>query len=399
MLYHMLSLAKDGDRGARPDAFSFNSVINAFIYSKIRDAGRRAESVLERGLEYAEEDGGEMLEIKSFTSILGYYSRQKAMDSPYRARYLLNRLISLYTAGHNHLSPHVSCFINVMESYAAQCHREAGESSEEILRNMIKLQRNYNATHLEVNTGVMNCVLNSWAEGVGNDEAGTRAELLLDLMEKKSNEGDNSMIPNHRSYNLVIRTWSKSNNPKKAERALSVLQRAKSRYREKKLDNFPPEYAYSLVIHSCAFSANGDPSVEKRAFEIAVQVMSELTADAPEPSSATYAWFFQVCGRLKVPESSMQDDIERIFKRCCKTKRVNDFVLQSFKQATSDALFAKLVGNCIETTGRSVSWGDVKEMVQLSHLPKNWIALDNGGGTKTKKHAGAKRSPQNRRKR
>ena len=76
MLYHMLSLAKNGDDGARPDAFSFNAVINSFIHSKIRDAGRRAESVLERGLEYAEEDGGEMLEIKSFTSILGYYGRQ-----------------------------------------------------------------------------------------------------------------------------------------------------------------------------------------------------------------------------------------------------------------------------------------------------------------------------------
>ena len=55
----MLSLAKAGDDNAKPDAFSFNAVINAFIYSPrnvIRDAGKRAESILERGLEFAEEN-------------------------------------------------------------------------------------------------------------------------------------------------------------------------------------------------------------------------------------------------------------------------------------------------------------------------------------------------------
>ena len=98
----MLSLAKAGDDNAKPDAFSFNAVINAFIYSPrnvIRDAGKRAESILERGLEFAEEDGGEMPSIKSFTSILGFYGRQTTViDSPYRAQYLLTRLIDLFKA-------------------------------------------------------------------------------------------------------------------------------------------------------------------------------------------------------------------------------------------------------------------------------------------------------------
>ena len=181
----MLSLAKDGDDNAKPDAFSFNSVINAFLYGRMRDAGRRAESVLERALEYAEEEGGEMPDIKSFTSILGYYSRQKkVIDSPYRAQYLLNRLISLYKAGNTHLSPHVSCFTNVMEAYASQRNNDAGECSEEILRNMLLLEKKYNASNIEVNTGVMNCVLNAWAESIGHDDAGARAEHILTLMEK-----------------------------------------------------------------------------------------------------------------------------------------------------------------------------------------------------------------------
>jgi len=348
LLYHMLSLAKNGDDNARPDAFSFNAVINAFIYSKMRDAGRRAESVLERGLEFAEEDGGEMLEMKSFTSILGYYGRQtKVMDSPYRAQYLLNRLISLFRAGFAQLSPHVSCFTNVMEAYAAQRHHDAGECSEEILKSMIKLQKRHNATNVEVNTGVMNCILNGWAECVGHDDAGGRAEQILDMMEEKTATGAQNMEPNYRSYNLVMKAWAKSKCASKADKALSVLNRAKDCYLRGKADNLPPEYAYSLVIHACAFSQNTGSKMEKRAFEIAVQVMDELMHDAPdnrpEPSSATYGWFFQVCARLRVSEELKTYHIRRVLSRCSEMGRINEFVQKNLKQCTSDALFTDLM--------------------------------------------------------
>ena len=387
LLYHMLSLAKDGDDSARPDAFSFHAVINGFIYSKMRDAGRRAESVLERGLEYAEEDGGIMLEMKSFTSILGYYGRQtKVIDSPYRAQYLLDRLISLYKAGFTHLSPHVSCFTNVMEAYAAQRHRDAGEISEEILRTMIKLQKHHNATNIEVNTGVMNSILYSWAECVGHEDAGERAEHILDLMEKKSGTGFHSMAPNYRSYNLVTKAWSTSNRRNKAEKALTILERVKNNSR---LRETPDEYIYSLVIHACAFSADSRPgsNTEKRAFEIAVRVMDELIDDVPtnreEPSAITYGWFFQVCGRLwGVPEESKASHVRRIFSRCCEKGRFTDFVLTGVKKATSNALFNELMS---EVVSNQQTTTNMKETVQLAHLPKSWICNDAYAAKRTKR--------------
>jgi hypothetical protein len=337
-------------------------------------------------LEYAEEDGGEMLGIKSFTSILGYYGRQaKVIDSPYRAQYLLNRLISLYKAGFTHLSPHVSCFTNVMEAYAAQRHRDAGECSEEILRNMIKLQKYYNASNIEVNTGVMNCVLNSWAECAGHDDAGSRAENILNLMEKKSGEGAYDMAPNYRSYTLVIKAWSKSKCLNKAEKAIGILQRAKN----SNPDSLPLEYTYSLVIHACAFSDKRNPVVKKQAFEIAVNVMNELMHDVStsraEPSSATYGWFLQVCARLGLPEASREGEIRRVFLRCCDKGRVDDFVLKSLKAATSDALFTELV---IDRSSIQKVGINVKESVQLSDLPPSWAGVDSLKKMKTKKKRG-----------
>eukprot|EP00537_Pseudo-nitzschia_pungens_P004825 CAMPEP_0172356002 /NCGR_PEP_ID=MMETSP1060-20121228/342_1 /TAXON_ID=37318 /ORGANISM="Pseudo-nitzschia pungens, Strain cf. cingulata" /LENGTH=1074 /DNA_ID=CAMNT_0013075879 /DNA_START=138 /DNA_END=3362 /DNA_ORIENTATION=- len=394
LLYHMLSLARNGDDGARPDPFSFNAVINAFLYSKLRDSGRRAESVLERALEYAEEDGGAMPEIKSFTAILGFYSRQKGMDSPYRARYLLNRLISLFEAGHTHLSPHVSCFTSVMESYASQRNRDAGECSEEMLRTMIQLQKNYNnATHLEVNTGVVNCVLHAWAESIGNDEAAVRAERLVDLMETKSDEGDAGMVPNHRSYNMVLKAWSKSNHSDKAERALAVLEKAKSRHEQGKLADPPPEYAYSLVLQACAFSRHADPNAEARAYRIAFGAMKELLSSRKDqqPSSGTYAWFLQVCSRLQqLSEDERRDDLKLVVSKCCQHGRVNEFVLQSIKQASSEALFRELMEECRCTgafddgSGNENNW---KERIQLSHLPEHWVAKERRVRTKRRRNA------------
>jgi len=237
----------------------------------------------------------------------------------------------------------------------------------------------------------MNCVLNAWAECVGNDDAGTRAEHILNLMENKVGEGDLSMSPNYRSYNLVTKTWSKSKVSNKAEKALGVLQRAKNCYKQQKLDTPPPEYTYSLVIHACAFSDSTDPIIEKKAFKIAVGVMNELINDVPairsEPSSATYGWFFQVCSRLQIPELLKEPDLKRLFSRCCDKGRVNDFVLQSVKQASSDALFAQLVTERLDTIAFATNKNDrprSKQAVLLSHLPKSWVAAEMRTQTKSR---------------
>merc|ERR1712008_511317 len=93
----------------------------------------------------------------------------------------------------------------------------------------------------------------------------------------------------------------------------------------------------------------------------------------------TYGWFFQVCARLRLPEVSKQYDIRRLFSRCCEKGRVSEFVLQSLKQATSDALFTELMTERLEITPFSSNTKDrtdLKRAVQLSHLPKSWIDID-----------------------
>ncbi|KAG7353577.1 PPR: pentatricopeptide repeat domain containing protein [Nitzschia inconspicua] len=385
LLYHMLSLARKGDKDARPDCFSFDIVLNAFLRSGLKDAGRRAESVLERGLEFAEEEGGQMLDIRSFTAILGYYGQQRnVFDSPYRAESILNRLISLFQAGHKGLSPHISCFVNVMDAYAGQKNQNAGECAENLFRTMIKLKRDYGAKRIEINSGVVNAVLNAWEASATSENAGRRAERLLDLLEDNHDNGKVEMAPNFSSYNKVIATWSKSPAPDKADRALAILNRMKRRKEERKLFGKLPEYAYSLVINACAFSGAEDPDERFRIFQIARNVFNELIAesetdpDRSEPSPTTYGWYLQAIERGSIPADLKFQILQETFQRCCEKQRVNSFVWERLKSACNDDEFAQLmipVNNIRRSFKRSNVQKSVntKREVKLSDLPENWI--------------------------
>jgi hypothetical protein len=383
LLFHMISLARNGDENAKPDAHSFDAVIKGYVRSNLRDAGKRAESILERGLEYAEEENGPMLKMCSFNSILAFYESQKnAVDAPYRAEDILNRLISLFISGHAHLSPHISCFTHVMMAYTEQYNRNAGESAERLLRTMIKLKNNHGATTLDVNTGVMNRVLMAWAASSHrNADAPTRAERLLDLMEQKARKGDTSMAPNRRSYYAVMDAWSKSSASEKAFRAFEILNRIKQMQREGFLEEQPPISHLVLVLNACAFSTSSNLEQDLKILDIAYDVMTELMQSSPgdrkEPSSRAFCWFIQAFERLRAPKSVKEERLQHIFSKCCEFGRLDAHILKRLKAATSDGMFERLVlghvdenTTIVKTDSREQSW-TLKQRIGLSNFHTN----------------------------
>eukprot|EP00980_Cylindrotheca_fusiformis_P028627 scaffold22620_cov131-Cylindrotheca_fusiformis.AAC.22 len=375
LLYHMLALARSGDMGANPDSFSFNSVINAFTHSTLRDAGKRAESVLERFLEFSEEFPEVKPDSRSFTNIIAYYYRSKdLLDAPYRAEYVFNRLVSLYKAGNTDLEPNSFAVNTVMDTYAIHRHPDAGECAERLLRLMKNLRDDYGINGLEVNTGIMNTVLNAWASS-GDDNAGRRADDRLQEMEQKYDDGCVELRPNTRSYCLVISAWSKSGSPEKAGRAYEVLNRMQDRYAEGKLNGRPGEQAYSLVVNACAFTSCS-PEVEASAFKIAVDVMTKMAKNRSlSPTSVAFGWFIQACGSLRVPEHVKEKNLESAFNACCERGLVNNFVLGKLKASAPESLLKRLLapatGNASDLDGTT---DDIMEKITVPHLPPEWTS-------------------------
>jgi pentatricopeptide repeat protein len=378
LLYHMLALTRDGDRDARPDAFSFNVVISGFTRSRKVGAGRRAESILDRFIEFSEEYPSVRPDIRSFTHIIAHYARAKNVpDAPYRAEYILNQLVSLFQSGQNNLSPNVYAFTTVMDAYASQKHPDAGEYGERLVQTMRKLKRKYNATDLQINTGVMNTVLNCYLAS-GNPNAGYRANAVVTDMENRSDiEGETIVQPNARTYSLVMNIWSKLDASDKADQTLQILKRTEERGRQNRLSlpHKPNDFLHAIVMNACAFTT-GDGDAEKRAFQIAVQVLTEVISDCSTISAASniFAWFFRACSRLNVDKALKEENLERAFDICRAKGLVNDFVLARFIEAASDELLEKMMRpilhrvHSVTTTGMQ----EIREKLSLHHLPADW---------------------------
>ena len=379
LLYHMLSLYRQGDESAKPDSFSFNCAISAFTRSKKQGSGRRAEAILDRFLEYQEnENPSAVPDLRSFTNIIAHYGRSrylagtgsKALDAPYRAEYIFNRMVALFKDGREYLEPNVFAFVSVIDSYAYAKHPDAGSNAERMLRVARNLIENHGAKRLCINTALMNSVLYAWASS-GDPNAGNRAANHVEYMENESARGNLELRPDTRTYSLLLSAISKSSSQDKAEKALDVINRMKE---QKNLGNngvIIDEHHYSLAINACAF-ANADVDSEIEAFKIATRLFDELVTDPTlKPTSLTYGWFIQSCGRLRVPEAMRHTYIERAFHLCCEQGLVNDFVLRRLVGAAPEELLAKILAPTKIRTPLKVG------RVKTSMLPAQWTVRAN----------------------
>lgn len=380
LLYHMLALSKDGDGDAKPDAFSFNVVISGFARSQKRGTGQTAESVLERFLEFSEENPDCKPDTRSFTHIIAHYARMRNQpDAPYRAENVLNRLLFLFETGHRNLTPSVFAFTEVMDAYASQKHPDAGEYAERLVRTMKKLKKKYNISELEINSGVLNTVLNCYLAS-SNPNSGERANTLLKHMEMQSDmEGDKSITPNGRTYSLVMNIWSKLDASDKAEQALRLLRHAQERAQHNRfsvISSRPNDFLHSIVINTCAFT-KGEENIEKRAFEIAVECLTEVIQEDSKisASSKTFAWFFQACSHLNVPQELKDENLERAFDVCRSKGLVNDFALARFVEAASDEALERAMRPILHKLQSAITEAGmegVRRRISLYHLPAEW---------------------------
>jgi hypothetical protein len=348
--------------------------ISAFTRSKKMGSGRRAEAVLDRFLEYQENENPLAVpDTRSFTNIIAHYGRSRwlvgtgsgALDAPYRAEYVFNRMVALFKDGSNYLEPNIFAVTTVIDSYSYARHPDAGSNAERLLRLVKNLREVHGAKRLIINTALVNSVLFAWSNS-GDSNAGNRAAAHVDYMEIEYAAGNTDLMPDTRSYSLLLSAISKSSNQEKAMRAREVIERMRDQTKNGNTAVSVDEHHYSLAINACAFS-NADVESEIEAFQIAIRIFDELIGDHDlQPTSLTFGWFIQCCGRLRVPEAMQNAYIERAFHICCEQGLVSDFVLRRLLGAASEDLLDKLLAplniSCPWKPGR----------VRLSMFPSQW---------------------------
>lgn len=243
LLDHLMMLEHRGEKCL--DAFCFNSVIDTICREKAQGDGRRAEAVLDKMLEHGQFNPSCKPTTRTFTKIIYHYRKSRAPDAPYRAEYLLNRMIALFKEGHRELEPDKMAFGVVIDTYCGARHPDAGTTAERLLKQMKDLRANDGATKLVIDTSVIYNILFAWSIS-GDEDAGRRAELHLDFMERRFDAGGYDLKPDRRSYGIVLNAWSKSSTFDKARRALNVVGRMEAQERKGNNDLHPNEHCLSL---------------------------------------------------------------------------------------------------------------------------------------------------------
>jgi hypothetical protein len=347
------------------------SVIQAFTKSSKKGAGKRAEAVLDRFFAYHEAGADSRPDSRSFSHIINYYTRKcQDYDAMHSANNVLTCMINRFISGQQDLAPKPFLVTAVMDCYSWHAHPDSGVTADRLLHLLQQLIQDYGVCKLVVNTSVMNSVLFAWSS-CGDENAAKIAESYLDEMEDAYESGNVHLQPDSRSYGLVLSAWSKSNSSDKAPRALRVLQRMERQCEIGNTKVSVDEHAYSLVINTCAFSNSG-PEAEEEAFAIAVTVMNKVLSSTDQmPTSLTFGWFIQACGRLRVSEEQKSVQITKAFMACCEAGLVNDFVWQRLNGAASDCLHRTLMQSV------ALPRPNYRYCVKISDLPNEWTRNTN----------------------
>ena len=395
---------EDENLPVRPDAFSFNTVIQQWARSRSPDGGRRAEYILDRMLKFHYDGNADVRpDERSFAYIIYHYTKGAGRTnpkSPDRALKLLQKMIGMYKQGYSELLPvynnktnPIFAFTSVIDAHSVLRRSDSGLVGEELFNAMSKLGEKIEA--LRPNTYACLSVLYGWSS-CGSVEAGERATNFLqqmeDDMDKAVSRGEESMMrTTQRCYILAQTAWARSPSEHKAEGALKVLEMMEQNYDNGNLESKPTVQAYSMVLNACAFAdmvqdddgrmIKASPAGQQLAFEIAQHVFDRICNNKPygvTPNPVIYGTLIKCCGRLDLPDSDVAvKSAMKAFRNCCRAGQVSDFVLTQLRYALRPEQFlAVLVKNGykdLDRNGKRLSRdGRRFRNIRVDELPPEW---------------------------
>mmetsp|Transcript_9514 Transcript_9514/g.14149 ORF Transcript_9514/g.14149 Transcript_9514/m.14149 type:complete len:833 (+) Transcript_9514:2-2500(+) len=346
-----------------PDAYGFNSVIQAYSKLGTPASAAKAEELLMRMTKLYEE-GNEKIrpQLYTYTTVMDAVGKCGTLTAASKVEGYFRDVVRRYEAGQLDLKPDTVCFNSLLAAYRNAGGKEGAEAAEVWLERM---EEEYSI--VEPNVYSYNHVLVAWANSGAENIAARRAEAILKRMTAKGVKIDAF------SYNSVINAWSKSSRPKKAQKALSIVRGMDALYRRGNKDIRPNAYSYTTVINACAFSNAETATMRSRLLGIAVAALQELQS-SPRYGPAnhiTYGTFLKACANLIDEDDEMLRKvmIEPVFIKCCQDGQVGEFVLRQLRVAAPDDLYEKLLGEYAATSNLSNS---VKCAVNIEDVPKEW---------------------------
>ena len=391
-----------------PDTSCFNQVLYAWAKSSEKGAGKRAEMFL-RLMDDMSSSGSDavLADTQSYNIVLHALGSSGDLDAPRRAVMLVERMKNGYADGKDYLKPDVlsyttliaawcklggsqglkateqlvneavliagmadrDFFSNVLYSLAFCTSNDTARRAEAILAQAKKL-------NVECDIQVYNALLNCWAKS-GDHESSKRTIEILNQLEKDG-EADSRLLPNEKTYTIILDTLAKSGDPDsvflaesvlesmetsnrvepnvqtytamiqnyarsdlplKSVKALSVLKRMKGQ----RAQSQPNAITYNAVLNACEHTEAAQVVESEEAFRVACAIFDEMRALGVKANHVTYGTFLGVIAN-HMPKSDVRIDlIALVFRRCYTDGQVSQFVMRKLRDASSTLAYKRLL--------------------------------------------------------
>ena len=216
-----------------------------------------------------------------------------------------------------------------------------------------------------------------------------KAAAILERIEVLARDGDKAVIPDVVCYNAVINAYGWSDQPGRALKCYSILQRMVelSDSGENMLAR-PDIITCNSVLNACAFDQPSTESEREEIMKVLVETLEMFQMQMPKfgyPDHATFAQVLLAIARQMPPGDKRYEMAEAAFWQCCRAGHVSVLVVSSLEQALSWPRFAALMGSALRSKeGEKTSY-------DLKLFPRSWTRHAPKKGTAEKSRASRKR--------
>jgi pentatricopeptide repeat protein len=360
---------------ARPDLFSVNTAIVSIGKSSRKEKLRRAHYILMN----MESLYGVKPDAVSYNVVLDAYSKSRDVRAVVETDRLLSTMEKLYMDGNDQVMPDSFSYSTVIDTICSRMKNNAGDKAETIILRMEKLWKEHDGE--EPSTIVYNALLNCYASSGESDDI-QKLEATLHYMETMSQRGNSNMKPNRITYNTVLKGYAqaKDNFTKKAEDLLDRMETrelgiepdeisyttvisafarssipGKARKAKRILDRMIESYLngsnksikmtiypFNSCLNACAYTFSRNEKMN--AFVVVVDTLVEIQKFC-KPDHTTYGTVLKSWRNL-IPkhDERRQAVVSSSFRQCCKEGLVGQLVIRQLQLATSPEVYFELVG-------------------------------------------------------
>jgi pentatricopeptide repeat protein len=332
-----------------PNSTCFNGLLDAWAKGGRKDAGTRAEQVLEWMQQLHDTQGLDTRPTEySYNICINAWARTPGPQSPVHAEAILRRMIDLHESG-SEIGPSEPAFTSVMNAWANSERNDAPERVAAILHVMEGMAVTNNSS--SVNAIPYTILIKAWGRLASRSAPRKKqecADKILGVISHMEERGTTPTAPTHnaiivalhdvwsthglfyfleleekfrdglvemntRTFNCGLNAIATMNKPDQAEQAMTVLQRM-YQYAEKNKNVRPDETTFNIILKVLSKSRSKDAALK------ANQLLLEMDdMPAVKPTYISYLTCIMAWGRSDDPEKFV--NVQRLLSHFQETHR------------------------------------------------------------------------------